>query len=264
MDREPTPEVIEHEMEGTRQSLTDKVAALEQQVVGTLNDATATVKDTVDTVKETVQSVRSAVEETMSSVKEGVSESVTTVQEGFLETFNVPKHVRNQPWMWVSGAAVAGFATGLIAFRKSSRRSRRSSQVSAPLTQAATGPMSQYSPPPLPNEYAPPPPQAKAPETPRQPGWFDSLLKMAGDEVQKVGELAITTLVDSVKENLRDGIPKLVETVPTLVQERLEGHIAHPGPNVPPPPSTAPAGGPTGSTTAPAGAGRTGTRGRFA
>jgi hypothetical protein len=50
MDREST-ELIKQDMNETRQSLTDKVAALEQHVVGTLHDATSAVQETVCTVK---------------------------------------------------------------------------------------------------------------------------------------------------------------------------------------------------------------------
>lgn len=211
MDREQSPEVIEQEMEGTRQALTEKVAALEQQVVGTIQEATTTVQETVETVKGTVESVKEAVQETVSSVKEGVQDSVTTVQETVMETFDFTKHVRNRPWACIGGAAAAGFITGLIAFRQ-----RRETQVSAPLTTAAVGPMAAYSPPPLPREYAPPPP-------PREPGWFDALMDRAGEEAKKLGEMALTTLVASAKESLQDGIPKLIETtIPDLLQQRAK------------------------------------------
>lgn len=209
MDREQSPELIEQEMEGTRQALSDKVAALEQQVVGTFQDATSSVQETVESMKDTVASVREAVQDTVTSVKEGVQDSVTSVQETVMETFDFTKHVRNRPWACVGGAAAAGFITGLIAFRGS-----RQSQVSGPLTTAAVGPMAAYSPPPLPREFAPPPP-------PREPGWFDVLMDRAGEEAKKLGEMALTTLVASAKESLQDGIPKLIETtIPDLLQQR--------------------------------------------
>ncbi len=209
MDREQPPEVIEQEMEGTRQALTEKVAALEQQVVGTIQEATSTVQETVQTVKGTVESVREAVQETVSSVKEGVQGSVLTVQEKVMETFDFTRHVRTRPWACLAGAAAAGFATGLVVFRH-----RREAAAFTPLTPAAVGPMAAYSPPPLPPEYAPPPP-------PREPGWIDALLARAGEEAQKLGELALTTLVASAKEGLQDGLPKLIETtIPDLLQQR--------------------------------------------
>jgi ElaB/YqjD/DUF883 family membrane-anchored ribosome-binding protein len=108
-----SPELIEKEMEYTRQSLTNKVSALEQQVVGTIQTAASTVQETVLSVKEAMQ-------ETASTVKETVTGSVETVSEGIKKTFDISSRVRENPLAAVGAAAAAGFVTGLLVFRPKS------------------------------------------------------------------------------------------------------------------------------------------------
>src|SRR2546421_7432883 len=98
-------------MHQTRQSLADKVAALENQVVGTVQSATCAVQ-------ETVESVTSAVQDTVCTVKETVEGSVSSVSEGVMHAFDIRHHVDQNPWLMVGGAAAAGFVTGLLVFRE--------------------------------------------------------------------------------------------------------------------------------------------------
>ena len=116
MDRE-SPELIEREMEQTREWLTEKVSLLENKVIGQLNSATDTVQGTVDSVQETVHSVKTAVQDTVQSVSETVKDSVRSMAEGMKETLDVHKHVQQNPLAMVGGAAALGFLTGLIVFR---------------------------------------------------------------------------------------------------------------------------------------------------
>src|SRR5579885_2433435 len=111
MDHE-SPEVIEHEMEQTRASLTDKVAALEQQVLGTIQNASDTVSNIVDTVK-------TVVPETLTSVKDTLTESVSEVSEKVRSAFDVSQHTRDYPWAMVGGSTALGFVTGLLVFGRS-------------------------------------------------------------------------------------------------------------------------------------------------
>src|SRR5262245_65948816 len=75
MDRE-SPELIEREMEETRESLTEKVALLEDKVVGQIHAATDTVHGTVESVQDTVQTVKAAVQDTVQCVAGTVKNSV--------------------------------------------------------------------------------------------------------------------------------------------------------------------------------------------
>lgn len=194
MDRE-SPDLIEREMEQTRASLTQKVAALENQVLGTIQNATETVNTVVETV-------RTVVPETLTGVKDTVNETVSTVKDQMMSTFDVSQHTRDRPWMMVGGAATLGFVTGLIAFRAAS--SGESSLRSATSGWAE------------PRTMAGPAPVAAAP---RMPGWLDELLaplmSRAGEEVRKIGEVALASLSQTVKEMVEQGIPRMVNSTET-------------------------------------------------
>ena len=87
-------------MADTRQSLTEKVSALEDSVVGTVQSATNAVADTVQTVKD-------AVGDTVGAVKENVSNAL-----------DVSRHVRENPWTAVGIAAGVGILIGVLINRK--------------------------------------------------------------------------------------------------------------------------------------------------
>jgi len=92
-------EVIHHEMEATRASLADKLDTLENQVLGTVHDATAAVAHTVEDVKSVVGSVTESIQDTVESVK---------------ETLNLSEQVRQHPWGMLGGAAAVGFFGGWL------------------------------------------------------------------------------------------------------------------------------------------------------
>jgi ElaB/YqjD/DUF883 family membrane-anchored ribosome-binding protein len=203
MDRErATPDVIEREMEQTRASLTDKVAALEGQVVGTLQTATDTVHTTVESVQTSVQAVKAAVEETMSTVKDSVTDSVQAVTSQVKSTFDFSHHVRDNPWMMVGGAAAVGFLAGFL-IPGGGRRELFGHQ---PLGfRDAPGVPT----PPSPSYAAEPP--APRPAAPREPSWIDDLLSMAGKELLALGREVLTNAVATAKQSLNEQVPHLVD-----------------------------------------------------
>lgn len=101
MDHET--EVIRSQMEETRHSLADKLETLENQVVGSVQQATAAVTDTVETV-------RHAVEETMGTAKESVHDTVEAIKE----TFDLHRQVDHHPWAMVGGSMMLGFLAGRL------------------------------------------------------------------------------------------------------------------------------------------------------
>src|SRR5437879_565808 len=103
MDNEPE-EVIKHQMLETRASLAEKLETLEQQVVGTVQSATTAVTDTVESVKDAVQ-----------QTVEMAKESVTNTVEAVKDTFDLPRQVREHPWIMFAGSAAVGFAAGHLA-----------------------------------------------------------------------------------------------------------------------------------------------------
>lgn len=188
MDHE-TPEVIERDMEATRASLTDKVAALEQQVMGTIQNASDTVSNIVDTVK-------TVVPETLTSVKDTLTESVEEMSAKVKSAFDVEKHVRDNPWAMVGGAAAAGFVTGLLVF--GSRSSPSFSRLSAASPQPHGAPASTA------------PPLGATSAAPHRPSWLDELMDRIGRELLTVGEAAIASASASLKQSVQEGLPKLI------------------------------------------------------
>jgi len=212
--------MIERDMEQTRASLVEKVAALENQVVGTLQTATSTVKDTVETVKDTVTNVKEAVTGTVESVKDQVQTSVENVTENVRDAFDLRTHIQRYPWACVGAATAAGFGVGLLlggnrsyaaqaAGLKSSslydtyRNENGPSAPSAPMASRMASAADDYHEPQ-------PRPQAAAP-APRQPGLFDQLWGRLSDEITKLGEEAFRTLSHSLRENLSTALPQIIE-----------------------------------------------------
>ena len=175
-------EVIEQQMQETRDSLTLKVSALENQVVDTLQNASETVSNIVDSVK-------SVVPDTLAGMKETVTESMK-------ETFDVSEHTRVRPWAMVGGAAALGFIAGMVLFR------RRDAAAVAVASGASIRPMA-----------AAPAPVA-APQAPRLPGWLDQivdrLVDKVGSEVRKLGDVALATASESLQKKVEETLPRLL------------------------------------------------------
>jgi len=176
---EKSPEQIEHEMNQTRESLTEKVAALENQVVGTVQTAANTLTDTVDAVKSFVNTAPEAMSDTVEQVAEAVSEQVK-------KTFDISGHVQANPWSAVGVSVGVGFLTGMLIFRG------RGPSVSRSVLM---------------------PPMAAAPSfaSSRAPGMFDDLLGMVGRKVKEVAENLIDSATGAVTKSIQDGVPKLVD-----------------------------------------------------
>ncbi len=168
------PELIERAMHETRQSLTDKVNALEQQVVGTIQGATSAVNETVSTVKTALHDTVGAVSDSVSSIKQGVK-----------ETFDMRSHIRQNPWAAIAGAALTGAITGYLTAQSNVNR----------------GPIPHT--PRIGNNnldaYA-------ARSAPSKPGILDDLMGMVRQELKAIGENAVATLSATLKQSLTNGI----------------------------------------------------------
>jgi ElaB/YqjD/DUF883 family membrane-anchored ribosome-binding protein len=229
VDSDKSPELIEQEMQETRQSLVEKVAALENQVVGTIQSATSAVQETVESVKSVVDETVSTVKETVGEVKEKVEDSVSSVSENVMQMLDIRRQVNKRPWVMVGGAAAAGFLTGLIVFRKDNRtRAGASSQTLfehasyTPPVHAAAAPLRQFA--------------SEAPETaskrsePKRPNWLDDLLDLAGKEATKLGQMAIASVIASLERNINEGLPKLIDRTLHMTDESQCGSAPR-GPN---------------------------------
>jgi len=125
-------------MESTRADLTDKLAALENQVSGTVQATTDVVQstkeavtDTVEAVTDTVESVKDTVKDTVEAVTDKFSETVGNVTEqvqqtvkSVAETFNLSLQCERHPWAVFGGAVVVGTLGGLLLGGRSRRTHR--------------------------------------------------------------------------------------------------------------------------------------------
>jgi ElaB/YqjD/DUF883 family membrane-anchored ribosome-binding protein len=215
---ENEPEVIRQEMQQTRNSLTEKLEALEQHVLGTVQSATSAVHETVSSVKgaveDTVTSVKSSIDETMSTVKSSIGGTVDTVKE----TFDLELQVQRHPWLMVGGSVGAGYLGGKVMQRlieppRSHYLPGPGSPVPTHLAEAA------WSERP-PSSLAPPAQRAVA-EAPRQPTetWTDSLLTTFEPEIQRLKGMAIGAVFNVVKGLMRRYVPPTVEP---QVEEMLD------------------------------------------
>lgn len=186
---EKTPEQIEAEMFETRESLTEKVAALESQVVGTVQTAANTLTETVDAVKEFVTTAPEAVSETVEQVASAVKEQVR-------RTFDVSERVQSNPWACVAASVGVGFAASYLL---SGARTPSFSSRAKP------------SPSPMGSMPLSPHPLASS----REPGLFDDLFNALGrkvrEKVKEVSETAIDAAANALNRNVREQLPRFVE-----------------------------------------------------
>ncbi len=193
-----TPEEIEREMMATRESLTEKVVALEHQVVGTVQTA-------ADTITGTVQAVRELVTEAPNAVTDTVKQAAAAVGETMKETLDISGHVRNNPWASVGVAAGIGFLAGVL-IGPAPRRSRAEGA-------------------PPPPSYVPPQAPPQSPPAPSRPGMFDAVFALLGNKLKDLAETALESTTTSLKSSLQDGIPKLVnDAAANLIDTEYTSH----------------------------------------
>jgi len=200
MDRE-SPELIKQDMNETRQSLTEKVAALEHHVVGTLHDATSAVHETVCTVK-------TALKDTVGAV----TDSVSTMSQGVKDTFDIRSHIRDRPWAAIAGAALSGIVTGYLTAPTGERQKTSSFSRS---TANGNGVDATYA--------------ASRPAAPAQAGGIlDDLMHTVRQELKTVTENAVMTLAATLKQSLTAGIQNLAAASfsPGCTADRTSGNGA--------------------------------------
>ena len=207
-----TPELIEQRMHGTRQSLADKLGALETAVSQTIANTTHAVQETVESVRSSVQEATGVVQDTVGGVRSlfggggssdgaggaenaihnSIQSLATTAGGEIRDAVDITPQIREKPWQYVGGAVAIGFVAGYFF---------GPSRLSGGGVQAA---------------YA-------APGSGR-PGLFDDLVRMLGQEVRKVGENAISSLSQSVNQSVKSAVPKIVDsTVSRVVDAAGQG-----------------------------------------
>jgi ElaB/YqjD/DUF883 family membrane-anchored ribosome-binding protein len=185
MDQEP--DVIRHNIEQTRSALTDKLETLETQVRGTVDNARASVQ-------ETIQTVRSTVSETVESIR---------------QSLDLKQHVRQHPWVTLSGSIATGFLVGsylqraanghrapsrprgLGSVREDGRERAAALQAAAPM---------------------PPGPPAE----PRR-GMLGRLLHEFDDEIEQVKQLAIGASMGLLRDYLKKNLPQFEQQIGEVI-----------------------------------------------
>jgi ElaB/YqjD/DUF883 family membrane-anchored ribosome-binding protein len=184
---ENEPEVIRQQMNETRASLAEKLETLEQQVVGTVQGATASVT-------ETVENMRDAVKDTVASVQGSVRETVETVKD----TFDLSQAVYRHPWIAVGCSAAAGYFIGSLLRRDSARpqpslsyaRSRSNGLMRA---RRADSEAPHFS--------------ASSANGDSRPNWLAKLVETLGDETKHLRELAIASALGAARDFLIRQVP---------------------------------------------------------
>ena len=125
----PTPEDLERDMAQTRESLTEKVTALENQVVGSVQSAADTLTETVDAVKSFVHTAPEA-------VSQSVREAASAVGDSLHDVLDVSSRVRRNPWASIGVSLTAGCLAGWLASAFPSRPSRWASASAWPTSAA--------------------------------------------------------------------------------------------------------------------------------
>lgn len=190
-----TPEDYEREMLQTRESITEKVAALENQVVGSVQTAAETLSDTVAAVK-------SFVSHAPETVSEGVKQATAAVSDAVKDSLDISGHVRRHPWAAVGTSTFLGCVVGWLV-------SRGRSDSGTPTAVNFAVPA------------APPPARSSADG---KPGLADEFMGMIGDKVKDLARTALEAVSTAVKENIQTGLPQVVnEAAARLTNSGSEG-----------------------------------------
>jgi ElaB/YqjD/DUF883 family membrane-anchored ribosome-binding protein len=184
------PEVIEQEMERTRQSLSDKVCTLENEVIGKIEDTSSAVTSTVERVQGIFDHVEGFFSDTATGVRDGIS---TMVRSADPERF-----IARHPWASVGGAALAGMVTGWLVLGRRVEVAQGTGRHAA---------------------FTPAPPSPAPAAAPMQlPGWLNNILDRLSGEARRIGETALGVASDSIRRVIETQVPQqlanLVEPAP--------------------------------------------------
>jgi len=202
-------EVIRHQMEETRSSLTDKIERLEHTVEHKVQSTTAAVTCTVESVKDavqdTVETMKGTVHDTVDSVKSTVNATVDSVKEAF----DVPRYFHEYPWAAFGAAVGVGFAGGALLGGRS-RDDRISDlhsrgQVTMAPPPSINGGSRERSPAARPASFTAAPTEAAN-------GFAGEIATKFGDELGKLKGVALGTVFGLVRDWISRSAPPAVGT----------------------------------------------------
>jgi ElaB/YqjD/DUF883 family membrane-anchored ribosome-binding protein len=203
MASEPDVTQLHQEIDKTRSDLTEKLQTLEEQVRGTVLNATEKVEETIEqvtsTVQETVEQVKSTVGDTVETAKSAVSDTMENVRQ----TFDLEYQVRTRPWTMVCGSLCVGLLAGALVGRQT--RGRRfggsaSSSFRRPAESLAGGASAA-------ERYV----SGGRPE--EGPGFLGQLYHQFEPEINQVKEMAIGYAVGMLRDMIKEAVPALRDKV---------------------------------------------------
>jgi ElaB/YqjD/DUF883 family membrane-anchored ribosome-binding protein len=164
-------EVIRRRMARTRQSLQQKLDALEDRTLGAVQKTTDAVVDVAETVGETVESAKEAVAETVEKTE---------------RFFDLSRHAKKHPWAVMGGAVAAGFAASVL------------------LSRATQGTPA----PPRRRDSDDHPRTERTPERREQPSWLSNVVQMFTPQLEGLKDLAIGASVAVLRDMALQAVPK--------------------------------------------------------
>jgi len=182
-------ELIRHDMEETRTALSDKLEVLENQVMGTVQEARSAVSQTVETLKDTVSSVKDSVTDTVSAVKESVQDGVATVKHWF----DLRAQFDNHPWLMTGGSVLTGYLVGTLCDRLSEGEA-----AAAPAAEPTRSESHR-----LGNGHRTAAMRSKRHQEPETPSWLAGF----APELNKLKGLALGALFGTAREMVMKSVP---------------------------------------------------------
>jgi len=230
-DADKSPDQIEREMEHTRESITEKVSLLENQVMGNVHavaDAVGTVKEAVGSVKDAVTGTVEAMKETLTSapaaMSDTVKQTVAAMKDSVKDTVNsidVSGCVRDNPWAALGTSVAGGFLLGFLMpsgnrggglFGRPLMARGHDTPVSGGRVGTAhtayAGDREVFHP---------------AAQHAAATGFFGSIFGQVGNELRQLAEQAISTGLASLKESLHTQVPQMVDAAVHKVTDRVTG-----------------------------------------
>ena len=174
---------MRQEIDCTRSAMADKLEALEDRVIGTVQSTQETVEESIQMAKDTVATVK--------------------------RNFDIKYQVKQHPWAMVGGCFVAGLALGAL-FPRVRRHSRqapdRLAGNGAPLAGSANLVTEQRSNGIIDN--AAPPPRLHSMSADR-PGFFGQFQ----EEIDQVKGMAIGFAMGLARDSIKNAVPQLASQI---------------------------------------------------
>lgn len=180
---EQNTDEMRQEIDCTRSAMADKLEALEDRVMGTVQDAQETVEDSMQMARDTVATVK--------------------------RNFDIRYQVEQHPWAMVGGGFLVGLALGSLLLRARRRSQQATNQLAgnetSPADNLSCSIAEQHG-----NDLAPAaaalPPQSTSA---CRPGFFGQF----HEEIAKVKGMALGYVMGLARDSLKDAAPQLAAQI---------------------------------------------------